>query len=89
MGPFRSIRSRLLLYSRCISLIPIAVITAAYYLNIRKMPERQTQEWLTAVVEPRRAHVSVPPAFVLADRNSLMPNRLETLTQQGIKGGVR
>lgn len=89
MGPFRSIRSRLLLYSRCISLIPIAVITAAYYLNARKTPERQTQEWLTAVTESGRAHVSVLPAFILADWSPLIPNRLETQTQQGFKGGVR
>ncbi len=89
MGPFRSIKGRLILFSRCISLIPIAVITAAYYLNARKTLERQTQEWLTAVAELGRARVSVLPAFILADRNSLMPNRLETQTRQGIKGGVR
>ncbi len=89
MGPFRSIKSRLLLFSRCISLIPITVITAAYYLNARKTLERQTQEWLTAVAESGRAHVSVLPAFVLADRSPLMPNRLETLTRQGIKRGIR
>ncbi len=89
MGPFRSIKAGLPILSLCISLIPIAVITSAYYLNIRKIPEKQMQEWLTAVEESGRVHASVLPAFVLADWNSLMPNRLEAQTWQGIRGGVR
>ncbi|MEK7369760.1 MAG: cache domain-containing protein, partial [Planctomycetota bacterium] len=57
INPFRSIRGRLLLFSLCISLIPIAIITTVYYLTARNTLKKQTIELLTAVAESRKAHL--------------------------------
>jgi diguanylate cyclase (GGDEF)-like protein/PAS domain S-box-containing protein len=57
VSPFRSIKGKLLLFALCVSLIPIAVITSAYYLNARSTLKRETIDWLTAVAESRKAHV--------------------------------
>ncbi len=51
-----SIKSRLLLFALCISLIPISIITTLYYFNARSVIERQTLEWLTAVAESKKVH---------------------------------
>ncbi|MFQ5862741.1 MAG: ATP-binding protein [Candidatus Brocadiales bacterium] len=57
MNAFQSIRGRLLIFGLCISLIPIALITALYYLNARNMLKKQTLGWLTAIAESRKVHV--------------------------------
>src|SRR3990167_8692333 len=57
INPFRSIKGRLLLFSLCILLIPIAVITTVYYLTARNTLERQTLAWLSAIAESRKAHL--------------------------------
>ncbi|ODS34322.1 MAG: two-component sensor kinase [Candidatus Scalindua rubra] len=57
MKLFRSIRGKLLIFTFCISLIPIAVITTLYYLNARNTIKIQTLDWLTAVAESRKLHV--------------------------------
>ncbi|HHT9134099.1 MAG TPA: sensor histidine kinase [Candidatus Avalokitesvara rifleensis] len=57
MGPFRSIKGKLLLFALCVSLIPIAVITSVYYLSARSTLKRETMDWLTAVAESKKAHV--------------------------------
>ena len=57
INPFRSIKGRLLLFSLCISLIPIAIITTVYYLTARNTLERQTLAWLSAIAESRKAHL--------------------------------
>ena len=55
--PSLSVRSRLLIFGLCISLIPIAIITTIYYLNARHALKLQALEWLTAVAESKRLHV--------------------------------
>lgn len=54
-GP--SIKFKLLLFSFCISLIPIAIITTIYFFNARNTLKKQTLAWMTAVVESRKAHL--------------------------------
>ncbi|MCP4364675.1 MAG: HD domain-containing protein [Planctomycetes bacterium] len=54
--PFHSIKTKLLIFGLCASLIPIALVTVVYYLNARSVVKRQTLEWLTAVAESRKAH---------------------------------
>lgn len=56
-GLFFSIKSRLLIFSLCISLIPITIITTLYYLHARHTLKKQTMEWMTAVAESRKAHL--------------------------------
>ncbi|MEE9558419.1 MAG: diguanylate cyclase, partial [Candidatus Brocadiales bacterium] len=57
MSPFRSIKGKLLIFSLCISLIPIAVITNVYYLNARSALRRQIMQDMTAIAESKKAHV--------------------------------
>ncbi len=52
-----SIRGRLLLFSLCISLIPITIITTLGYLHARMTLREEALDWLTAVAESRMAHV--------------------------------
>ncbi len=52
-----SIKSKLLIYSLCISLIPITIITLVYFLNEKRAIKEQTIEWLTAVAESKKLHV--------------------------------
>ncbi|MFQ5863168.1 MAG: EAL domain-containing protein [Candidatus Brocadiales bacterium] len=57
MKPFRSIKSGLLIYTLCISLIPIAVIATIYYFSARTAIKREVLRELKAVAESRRLHV--------------------------------
>ncbi len=57
MKSFRSIKGKLLVFSLCISLIPIAVILTTYYLSGRNNLKYQILEKLRAVAESRRLHV--------------------------------
>ncbi len=54
-GP--SIKFKLILFSLCISLIPIAVITTIYFFNARNTLRKQTLAWMSAVAESRKAHL--------------------------------
>ena len=51
-----TIRFKLLIFALCISLIPISIITALYYLNARSTVEQQTLSWLTAIAESKKTH---------------------------------
>ena len=57
MNIFRSIKTRLLVFTLCISLIPIASITTIYYLNARKVLKEHTLTWMKEIAEARRSHV--------------------------------
>ena len=52
-----SIKSKLLIFGLCISLIPIAIITTIYYLSARSVLEQQTLDEMTAIAESKRLHV--------------------------------
>ncbi|MBS1257644.1 MAG: Adaptive-response sensory-kinase SasA [Candidatus Scalindua arabica] len=51
-----SLKTKLLIFTLSISLIPISIITTLYYYNTRNTIKRQTLDWLTAVAESRKAH---------------------------------
>ncbi|MEP9411577.1 MAG: PAS domain S-box protein [Candidatus Brocadia sp.] len=57
MNRFLSIKSRLLIFSLCISLIPIAVTTTIYYLYTRNALKYRILEDLRAIAESREQHV--------------------------------
>ncbi|MGR3310963.1 MAG: sensor histidine kinase [Candidatus Brocadiales bacterium] len=52
-----SIKFKLILFSLCISLIPIVIITTVYFFNARNTIKKQTLAWLTAIAESRKAHL--------------------------------
>ena len=51
-----SLKTKLLIFALCISLIPISIITTLYYFNARKTIEQQTFNWLTAIAESKETH---------------------------------
>ena len=57
MRLFKSIKYKLIVFTLCISLIPISAITAIYYLNARSTAEKQILQKLTAVAESKKMHV--------------------------------
>lgn len=55
--PFLSIKNKLLIFTLCISLIPIITITILYYLNARSALKHEIIEKLKAVAESKRLHI--------------------------------
>lgn len=56
MIPLQSLKSKLLTVTLCLSLIPIAVITLAYYFNAKNALKHQILEQLQAIAESKRTH---------------------------------
>ncbi|MBF8277443.1 MAG: Two-component sensor kinase [Candidatus Brocadiaceae bacterium] len=52
-----SIRSRLLLFSLCISLIPSTVITSIYYFNTRYIIKKHVLDELAALADAKKLHI--------------------------------
>ncbi len=52
-----SIKAKLILFTLCISLIPISIITTIYYLNARSALKKQILRELTAIAESKKLHV--------------------------------
>jgi len=52
-----SIKSKLIIFALCISLIPISIITTLYYFNVRNELKRQNLQELSAIAESKRIHV--------------------------------
>lgn len=50
-------KAKLLIFTLCISLIPIATITTINYFNARNAIRKQTMEWLSAITASRKAHI--------------------------------
>ncbi|KXK29993.1 MAG: two-component sensor kinase [Candidatus Brocadia sinica] len=57
MASYLSIKARLLIFALCIALIPIAIITTAYYFHSRNALKYQIVEKLKAVAESRERHI--------------------------------
>lgn len=57
MNIFRSIKSRFLIFALCISLIPVTVVTAIYYLHARNTLKRQSLEELGKIAEAKKLDV--------------------------------
>ncbi len=83
-----SIKTKLILFALCISLIPIAVITTVYYLTARKVIRRQTFNDLSAIAEMKKRHIL---SFMDAKKDraidfssdGLIKNNLETINKEG------
>ncbi len=56
MSPFRSIKGKLLIFTLCISLIPIAIIMTMGYFHARHTIKRETLEWMTSVAASRKLY---------------------------------
>ncbi|OHC04772.1 MAG: hypothetical protein A3H23_04570 [Planctomycetes bacterium RIFCSPLOWO2_12_FULL_40_19] len=52
-----SIKCKLLLFTLCISLIPIASITTLYYINAHNIIKQHKLDDLTAIAESRKIHI--------------------------------
>ncbi|MFQ5862914.1 MAG: ATP-binding protein [Candidatus Brocadiales bacterium] len=88
MKAFQSFRSRLLIFGLCISLIPIATISAVYYFNAKLVIKKKTLNWLMAVAESRKAHVLAyieeeSDDVVDASGDVFIINTLETIARGG------
>ena len=57
MNPSLSIKGRLLIFTLCISLIPITIITTIYYFHSRGTLKSEIIEKLKAVAESREPHI--------------------------------
>jgi signal transduction histidine kinase len=57
MKTFWSIKRKLLLFSLCISLIPILIITTVFYLSARRSIEQQINQKMVAIVESKALHI--------------------------------
>ncbi|MFQ5686953.1 MAG: ATP-binding protein [Candidatus Scalindua sp.] len=53
----RTIKSKLILFTLCISLIPISVIVSVYYFSARKVLKQQINEKMIAIAESKKLHV--------------------------------
>ncbi|MCB7129549.1 MAG: HAMP domain-containing protein, partial [Candidatus Brocadiales bacterium] len=56
-NPFQSIKAKLLIFTLCISLIPIVLISTLGYIHARRTLKEETLHRLTAVAESRKAHL--------------------------------
>lgn len=52
-----SLKVRLIIFSLCISLIPITIVTVVYFLNVRSILKRQAIEELKIFAEAKRIHL--------------------------------
>ena len=52
----RTIKSKLIIFALCISLIPILVLTTIFYLNARSTLKNQILRELTAIAESKKIH---------------------------------
>ena len=57
MKTFWSIKRKLLIFSLCISLIPVLIITTVFYLSARKSIEQQINQKMLAMVDSKILHV--------------------------------
>ncbi len=91
----RSVKAKLLLFSLCISLIPVAVITIIYYLNTRNTLQKHTLNNLSTIVEFKKQHIL---SFINAKKertidfssDGLIKRNLEKTVHDGVlsKGSV-
>lgn len=87
-SPFLSIKNRLLVFTLCISLIPIITITILYYLNARSTLKYEIIEKLKAVAESKRLHIqSLMKVNQIRIRNissdGYIKNKFEIITHGG------
>ncbi len=89
LSVFHSIKGRLIFFSLCISLIPIAVITTIYYFNARRVMARHELDEMASIVESKKRHVL---CFLEARKgrvidfssDGFIKDSLETITRGGV-----
>ncbi len=64
-----SIKSKLLLYSLCISLIPIAIISSVYYVNAKSYKMKERLDSLNAIALSKKLHIV---SFIDAKRGRII-----------------
>ncbi len=64
-----SIKTKLLLYSLCISLIPIAVISSVYYVNAKSHKKEERLNSLAAIAKSKKMHIET---FIDAKRGRII-----------------
>lgn len=82
-----SIKGKLILFTLCISVIPISIITTAYYLNARSALKNQILQELPAIADSKKIHTL---SFMEAKRgrtidfssDGLIRDSLETIAQR-------
>ena len=93
MRLFRSIKYKLIVFTLCISLIPIFAITVIYYLNAASTIERNILQKLMAVAESKKMHIV---SFIEAKKGRVIDfssdgfirDSLETITQRGYQSSA-
>jgi len=88
MKILHSIKGKLILFTLCISLIPISIITTVYYLNARSALKYQILQELTAIAESKKIHAL---SFMEEKRgrtidfssDGFIRDSLETIAQRG------
>lgn len=88
-----SIKSKLLLYSLCISLIPIAIISLVYYVNAKSHKKNERLDSLTAIASSKRMHIK---SFVDAKRGRIVDfasdgfirDNLGEINHRGVKSKI-
>lgn len=89
-----SIKNRLIFFSLCISLIPIAVITSIYYFNTRDILKKHVLDELTALVNAKKQHViscieAKKERAMDFSSDGLITKRLEIVHREGtLPGGT-
>lgn len=86
---FRSIKGKLIFFSLCISLIPIAVITTTYYFNARRILTRHELDEMASIVESKKRHVlsfleSRSGRVIDFSSDGFIKDSLETIARGGV-----
>lgn len=86
---FQSIKGRLIFFSLCISLIPIAVITTTYYFNARHIMARHELDEMASIVELKKRRVlcfldARSGRVIDFSSNGFIKDSLEAITRGGI-----
>ena len=86
---FQSIKGRLIFFSLCISLIPIAVITTTYYFSARRVLTRHELDEMASIVELKKRRVlcfleARSGRVIDFSSDGFIKDSLETITRGGV-----
>lgn len=56
-NPFKSFRGKLLLFTLCVTLLPVAIVTTVEYLNARRIVLKQSSDWLASIAEAKKLRI--------------------------------
>ncbi|MBC8550469.1 MAG: HAMP domain-containing protein, partial [Candidatus Brocadiales bacterium] len=89
MKTFWSIKRKLLLFSLCISLIPILIITTIFYLSARRSIEQHINQKMVAIVESKALHIeailkSISGRTIDFSSDGFIRNNLDIIGQKAL-----